>query len=97
MKVILFISFFIGFNSKSVGDSTLAESIETQKQKMKGLNSISRCRQAGSAKLLEQLDKVNSFKAIKLLPFSGLGPGVDKRFFCIVFLIVSRENDIFRK
>lgn len=36
MKVILFISFFIGFNSKSVGKSALAESIETQKQRMKG-------------------------------------------------------------
>ena len=37
MKVILFISFFIGFNSKSIGKSALAESIETQKQRMKGL------------------------------------------------------------
>ena len=37
MKVILFISFFISINSKSAGESTLAESIETQKQRMKGL------------------------------------------------------------
>lgn len=66
MKVILFISFFIGFNSKSVGKSALAESIETQKQRMKGFNSICgviiicRCRQSGSDKLRKQLGQLDN-------------------------------------
>ena len=36
MKIILLISFFITIDSKSTGDSTLADSMKKQKQRMEG-------------------------------------------------------------